>query len=80
MFFTVCVLASSRQVSDNFIPSQKRQLLGRMSIKKRAPGLIKNKASLRLIRKLSYILTCFDCAQSLHLKIPVVLIFALVGR
>ena len=34
---------------------QKCQLMGRMRIKKRgrAPGLIENKASLRLIRKLS---------------------------
>ena len=44
-----------RQLSDNFIPSQKCQLMGLMSIKKRgrAPGLIKNRASLRLNRKLS---------------------------
>ena len=44
-----------RHLFDNFIPSQKCQLMGRMSIKKRgqALGLIKNKASLRLIRKLS---------------------------
>ena len=44
-----------RQLSDNFIPSRKCQLMGLMSIEKRgrAPGLIENKASLRLIRKLS---------------------------
>ena len=44
-----------QQLSDNFIPSQNCQLMGRMSIKKsgRAAGLIKNKASLRLIRNLS---------------------------
>ena len=66
-----------RQLSDNFIPSQKCQLKGRMSIKERGrtPGLIENKASLRLIRKSSYILTCFDRVQSLHLEISVVLIF-----
>ena len=41
-----------RQLSDNFIPPN--QLIGRMSIKRgRAPGLIENKASLRLIRKFS---------------------------
>ena len=44
-----------RQLSDNFIPPKQCQLMGRMSIKKRgrATGLIKNKASLRLIRKFS---------------------------
>ena len=65
-----------------FIDNYKCQLIGRMSIKTRgrALGLIENKASLRLIRKHSYILTCFDRAQSLHLKISVVIIFALVGR
>ena len=44
-----------QQLSDNFIPSQKCQLMGLMSIKKRgrAPGLIENNALLRLIRKLS---------------------------
>ena len=43
-----------RQLSDNFIPSQKFQLMGRMIINKRgrAPGLIEKKASLRLIRNL----------------------------
>ena len=42
-------------VYNNFIPSQKCQIMGRMIIKKRgrAPGLIENKASLRLICKLS---------------------------
>ena len=59
------------------MPSQKCQIMGRMSVKKRgrAPGLIKNKALLRLICKLSYILTFFDLLQSLHLKIFIVLIF-----
>ena len=44
-----------RQLSENFSPSQKCQLVDRVSIKKRgrAPGLIENKASMRLIRKLS---------------------------
>ena len=54
--FSPCVYSHLyQQLSDNFIPSQKCQLMGRMSIKKRvqAPGLIENKASLRLIRKLS---------------------------
>ena len=54
--FSPCVYSHlHRPLSDNFIPSQKCKLMGRMSIKKRgrAPGLIKNKASLRLIRKLS---------------------------
>ena len=54
--FSPCVYSQLyRQLSDNFIPSQKCQLMGRMSIKKRgrAPGLIENKASLRMIRKLS---------------------------
>ena len=54
--FSPCVYSHlNRQLSDNFIPLQKCQLMGRMSIKKRgrAPGLIENKASLRLIRKLS---------------------------
>ena len=61
--FLPCVYSHlRRQLSDNFIPSQKCQLMGRMSIKKRgrSPGLIENKASLRLISKLSLILTCFD--------------------
>ena len=51
-----------RQLSDNFIPSKTCQIMGRMSIKKRgrAPGLIENKASLRLFRKLSKILIGFD--------------------
>ena len=55
--FSPCVYSHlSRQLSD-FIPSQTCQLMGRMSIKKRgrSPGLIENKASLRLIRKLSLI-------------------------
>ena len=36
--------------------------MGRMSIKKRGPGpgLMENKAKLRLIRKFSFIFTCFD--------------------
>ena len=54
--FSPCVYSHLyRQLSDNFIPSQKCQLMGRMSIKKRgrAAGLIEKKASLRLIRKLS---------------------------
>ena len=44
----------NRQLSDNFIPSQKIQLMGHMSIKKRGrpASLIKNKASLRLVRNL----------------------------
>ena len=61
--FSPCVYSHlHRQLSDNFNPSQKCQLLGRMSIKKtgRAPGLIEKKASLRLILKLSLILTCYD--------------------
>ena len=50
-----------RQLSDNFIPSKKCQLMGRMSIKKRgrALGLIENMASLRLIRKLSKLFHMF---------------------
>ena len=54
--FSPCVYSHlHRQISDIFIPSQKCQRMGRMSIKKRGrlPGLIENKASLRLIRKLS---------------------------
>ena len=54
--FSPCVYSYLyRQLSDNFIPSQKCQLMGRMSIKKRGrgPSIIENKASLRLIRKLS---------------------------
>ena len=54
--FSPCVYSHlHEQLSDNFIPSQKCQLMGRMSVKKRgrAPGLIENKASLRLIRELS---------------------------
>ena len=44
-----------QQLSGNFIPPKKCQLVGRMSKKKRgwAQGLIENKASLRLIRKFS---------------------------
>ena len=60
--FSPCVYSHlHRQLSDNFSPSQKCQLMDRMRIKKRGrvPGLIENKASLRLIRNLSYILTCF---------------------
>ena len=54
--FLPCVyshLHRQLHVSDTFIPSQKCQLMGRMSIKKRdrAPGFIENNASLRLIRK-----------------------------
>ena len=54
--FSPCVYAHLyRQLSEKFIPSQKCQLMGRMSIKKRgrAPDLIENNASLRLIPKLS---------------------------
>ena len=43
-------------------------------------GLNRKQGLVETDRKLSNIWTCFDCAQSLHLKIPVVLIFALVGR
>ena len=53
--FSLCVYSHlHRQLSDNFIPSDKCQLMGRMSIKKRsrAAGLIENKASLRRIRNL----------------------------
>ena len=81
--FSVCVYSHlHRQLSDNFIPSQKVRIMSRISVKKRgrAPGLIEKKATMRLIRKLSYILTCFDRVQSLHLKISVVLIFAIVVR
>ena len=73
--FSVCVYSHlDRQLPDNFTPSQKYQLMGRMSIKKRdrAPGLIENKASL--------ILTWFNRFQSLHLKMSVISIFTLVGR
>ena len=51
--FLPCVYSHFRQqLSDNFIPSKKFQQMGRMSKKKRgrAPGLMENKASLRLIR------------------------------
>ena len=54
--FSPCVYSHLlQQLSDNFIPSQKCQLMGRMSIKKigRAAGSIEKKASLRLIRNLS---------------------------
>ena len=53
--FSPCVYSHLHsQLSDNFSPSQKCQLMGRMSIKKRGrtPGLTENKASSRLIRKL----------------------------
>ena len=53
--FSPCIyshLHRQLHVSDNFIHSQNCQLTGRMSIKKRgrAPVLIENKVSLRLIR------------------------------
>ena len=54
--FSTCVYSHLyRQLSDNFILSQKCPLMGHMSLKKmgREPGLIENKASLRLIHKLS---------------------------
>ena len=54
--FSPCVYSYfHRQLSHNFMLSQKCQLLGCMSIKKRGPavGLIKNGASLRLIHNLS---------------------------
>ena len=54
--FSPCVYSHlHRQLSDNFSPLQKCQLIDRMRIKKRGqvPGLNENKASLRLIRKLS---------------------------
>ena len=53
--FSPCVYSHlHRQLSDNFIQSQKCQLMGRMNLKKRGrgSGLIEKKASLRLIRKL----------------------------
>ena len=52
--FSPCVYLHLRRLFDNFIFSQKCDLMGRMSKQKRdwAQGLIKNMASLRLIRKL----------------------------
>ena len=50
--FSLCVYTHRhRQLSDNFIPSQKCQLMARISIKKRGrdAGLIENKASMRLV-------------------------------
>ena len=55
-WFSPCVyLYLHRQLSDNFILSQKYQGLGCMSIKQRgwAVGSIENWASLRLIHNLS---------------------------
>ena len=54
--FSQCVYSHlRRQLSDKLIKSQKCKLMGRMSVKQRvrSPGIIENKASLRLIRKLS---------------------------
>ena len=62
--FPPCVYSNlHRQLFDNFIPSQKCQLKGRMSIKERgrAPDLIENKASLRLMRK---VIINFDMFRS----------------
>ena len=54
--FSPCVLSHlHQQLSDNLTTSQKCQLMGRMSIKKRgrAAGLIENKTFLKLICNLS---------------------------
>ena len=72
--FSTCVYSYfHRQLSNNFILSQKYQRLGCKSIKKRgqAVGSIENGASLRLIHNLSKILTCFDRAESLHHNLSV---------
>ena len=75
MFFAMCLLASLSTTIQQLFQSQKCQHMGRMCIKKKGqgPGLIKNKASLRIIRKLSSILICFDGVRSLHLKISVII-------
>ena len=76
--FLPCVYSYfHRQLSNNFILSQKYQCLGCMSIKwrGRAVGSIENGASLRLIHNLSYSLTCFDRAESLHDNLPVIFHF-----
>ena len=76
--FSPCVYSYfHRQLSDNFILSQKCQRLGYMSIKKRgrAVGSIEDEASLRLIHNLSKSLTCFDRAASLHHNLSVIFHF-----
>ena len=53
--FSLCAYSHlHRKLSNNFSPSQKCHLMGIVSMKKRGrtPGLIENKASMRLIRKL----------------------------
>ena len=79
--FSPCVCSYfHRQLSDNFILSQKCQRLGCMSIKKRGRtvGSIENGASLRLIHNLSNCLTCFDKADVYTTTCRSIFIFALV--
>ena len=76
--FSPCVCSYfHRQLSDNFILTQKCQRLGCLSIKKRGRtvGSIENEASLRLIHNLSKSLTCFDRAESLHHNLSVIFHF-----
>ena len=76
--FSPCVYSHFyRQLSDNFILSQKQQSLGCMSIKKRgrAVGSIEIEASMRLSHNLSQGLACFDRADSLHHNLSVIFHF-----
>ena len=73
-----------RQQSDIFIPSHKCQPMGRMSLgdMDRAVGLFKARPSLKQIRNLpsTWIWICFDRVQSVHTKMSILFIIALLGR